>query len=174
MSTTAPTVKAHELESNNGVSVIFHIEPDDNPTAGEPTVLNMLFSDKAGGFKISNYALKVELRQGKKLLVSYPVAPAFFGATREGDSTITFPSTGSYDIKLIGTTKDPSKQSFKFDYDVSVKNAGATSGAKNTGNVKTVFILSAFSLIVLGVIAARAIASGGKYKKPSKVSKKDV
>lgn len=164
MGTTIPSVSAHELESNNGVSVIFHIEPDDNPTAGEPTVLNMLYSHEAGGFKISNYTLKVELHQGDTLVASYPVAPAFFGATREGDSTITFPSVGSYDIKLIGTAKEKSVQSFKLDYDAKVSNAGSTSGAKNTNNVKTVYILSAFSLIILGMITARAVINGGKYK----------
>ena len=63
----APHARAHELESSNGVSAIFHIEPDDNPVAGESTVLNLLFSDEAGGFKLSNYNLKVELKQDEKL-----------------------------------------------------------------------------------------------------------
>ncbi|MDL2341677.1 MAG: hypothetical protein QFB87_01185 [Patescibacteria group bacterium] len=156
------SASAHVLQSDNGVSAILHIKPDDNPVAGKPVPVNFLFSNDVGGFSLNDYKVQLRLIQNKTVKFSSPVPPLFFGASTEGETMATFPEVGVYSLQAKGTPVEKDAPPFTLNFTVRV--ASAADG--KTGSGKTAVILSGFSLIILGMVAAKTIQTGGKYRKP--------
>jgi hypothetical protein len=157
-------VSAHVLESDNGVSAILHIKPDDRPKANEPTVIRFLLSSSEGGFRINDYDVKLRLFQDDKQVLESDVEPAFFGANAEGDTTITFPEAGVYKLQALGTPVKDETLPFELNYTVRV--AGLTE--VKTGDGSMPIVIGGFSLVMLGMVAVKGIHSGGRYRQKSK------
>ncbi len=155
---------AHVLETDKGVSAILHIKPDDRPVASEPTVVRFLFSRDAGSFRINDYDVKLLLFQDTELTSKSDVEPAFFGANAEGGTTITFPEAGIYKLQVEGTPTKDGVLPFKLDFTARVTGPAET----KTGNGSTPIIIGGFSLAILGVVAAKGIKSGGRYRQKTK------
>ena len=153
---------AHVLQSNHGVSAILHLKPDDNPVAGKPIPVNFLFSNDAGGFSLNNYGVQLSLLQDGNVRVSTPVKPLFFGSATEGETIATFPTVGVYTVLATGKPTTAGQPEFTLNFTVRV--ADSVSSVKK-GDGGTTALLSVFSLILLIMVAAKAIQSGGKYRK---------
>ena len=158
-SLSAP-VAAHVLESDNGISAILHIKPDDRPVSNKPTAINFLFNDKAGGFNLNNYDVELRLLENGTTKLTSPIEPRFFGAAADGETVITFPDATVYTLQAVGRPKKVDALPFTLNFTVRVTGE---SGVKK-GDGSTTIIVSGFSLIVLGLIATSGIQFGGKYR----------
>lgn len=158
-----PTVSAHYLESDNGISAIFHIKPDDRPVTGKPTVINYLFSDEAGGFSLNDYKVNFALIKDDKVVNTQVLEAAFFGAAAEGQATVTFDEPGAYKFQVKGVPNEPDAPAFTLNYVARVTDTSANSATQGDGS--TPAIVTGFSLVAAGLAAGKAIQTGGKYRR---------
>ena len=161
VSGSSAPVSAHVLESNNGVSAILHIKPDDNPTGGKAVPVNLLFSNDIGGFSLNNYQVQLSLLQAGSVKFTAPIKPLFFGSATEGETLATFPSAGTYTLRVAGRPTEPNVSGFNLYFTVRVAEAA---GNVKKGDGGTTLLLSAFSLILLSMLAIKLIQNGGKYR----------
>lgn len=121
-------VMAHEVETAGNVGATIHVEPNDRPRAGTPSVLWFALV-KRGGQAIPlsdcNCALSVYAqprRSGDRPLQQ----PALRATTAEGQSnlpsaTVTFPRPGTYEVVLRGSPKTARAfDSFQLSYTITV------------------------------------------------------
>ncbi|MBC7707748.1 hypothetical protein H7Y63_00815 [Polaromonas sp.] len=154
---------AHVLESDNGVSAILHLVPDDRPIAGKELPINLLFSNDVGGFKLNDYKVQVRLLEDDAVRFSGVIQPKFFGSASEAEGPGTFPTAGDYTVEIKGVPITKTAPTFTLLFD-DVRVIDSASVAK-TGNGTVTAILSAFGLIIIAMIAGQQIRAGGKYKK---------
>jgi hypothetical protein len=163
ISAVMPTASAHYLESDNGVSAIFHIKPDDRPVTGKPTPIRYLFSDENGGFGLNNYKVDFTLSKDDKVVYTQVLEPAFFGAAAEGQATYTFTDPGAYRFQVKGVPNEPDAPAFTLNYVANVADNSVKTAAQGDGS--TAALVSGFSLVMVGMVAGKAIHSGGKYQR---------
>ena len=161
-------VSAHVLQTDNGVSAILHIKPDDNPIAGKAVPINFLFSNDVGGFSLNRYEVQLSLIQDGAVKFTAPVKPLFFGSATEGETMGTFPRVGVYTVRAAGKPTDATSPAFTLNFTVRV--ADAVGGVKK-GDGATTILLCAFSVILLVMIATKLIQNGGKYRSQKTSSK---
>lgn len=139
---TADPTSAHQVQISEDVGATIHIEPNDNPRAGEPTQAWFALTRK-GGQVIPLAECDCELviyaephTPGEPALIEPSLEPV--AAERyQGipGAEITFPKPGRYQLQLSG--KPASESSFKpfqFEFDVTV----ATGTARKSENVPNV------------------------------------
>lgn len=169
VSSFTASASAHVLESDNGVSAILHIKPDDHPVASKPVPVNFLFSNDVGGFSLNHYDVQLSLIQDGAVKFSTAVKPLFFGSATEAETTATFPTAGVYTLRATGKPSESNVPAFTLDYDVRVADAA---GSTTKGDGGTTALLSGFSLILIIMAAVKTIQKGGKYQLPTKADPK--
>ncbi len=139
---TADFTSAHQVQISEDVGATIHIEPNDNPRAGEPTQAWFALTRK-GGQVIPLAQCDCELliyaephTPGEPALIEPSLEPV--AAERyQGipGAEITFPRPGRYQLQLNG--KPISQASFKpFQFEFEVTVAAGT--GRNSGNVQNV------------------------------------
>lgn len=154
-------VSAHVYETNNGVSAILHIKPDDRPIAGKAVPINFLLSNDVGGFSLNRYKVQLNLIQDGAVKFTAPIKPLFFGSATEGETMATFPTVGVYTVQAVGKPTEASVPPFTLNFTVRVADAV---GVATKGDGGATLLLSAFSVILLAMIATKLIQNGGKYR----------
>jgi hypothetical protein len=163
----ASRVQAHVLQSDNGVSAVLHITPDDDPIAGVPTVIGLEFNSTTPGFSLSQYATDVTV-QGSSVTASEP--PVTISSDSDtplyGTAQVTFPEPGSYTLTVHGVPTG-SGQAFAIPYEIRAEQpqtiASQTSGTNSAGFDSV--MVGAASLGLLGIVAQYQIRQGGRYDK---------
>jgi hypothetical protein len=136
------TTVAHQVQISDDVGATIHIEPKDNPRAGEPSQAWFALTRKGGRV--------IPLTQCECELLIYaephtPGEPALLEPSLEPVSAeryqgipgaeITFPRPGLYQLQLNGKPKtEGSFQPFKFNFQVTVA-AGTFSESKTVQNI---------------------------------------
>lgn len=115
--------QAHELKSDGSISVLLHINPDDDPVAGQPSELLFLISDKNKKFKAEECDCKATVIDNNEMVFS---SSLFKGKTSYRGIfapaiPYTFPRKGMYTVKLVGKPKNTDGfQSFSLSYDIRI------------------------------------------------------
>jgi hypothetical protein len=167
--------EAHVLKEDNGYSAVLHIDPDDEPLAGQPTRLNFLMDSQNGGFSQNSYHIGLVIMANGKVLQRSTVEPAEFGDAGDGIATFTFPSLNVYTLTLNGVLASNNSQQFHMVYLVRVAGSvgadGNVTASQAASNGAQVVILSAGSLAILGLISFAVINQGKRYApKPAPIS----
>ncbi len=163
------TAGAHDLKQDNGISVVLHIPPEDNPKAGQLTELELSFGDNKDAFTLQDCDCQVMVKHGSRILQTLTPEPAQTGATLDSKVYVQFPNIGVYDIVVAGKARDATFGTFSLDYSVPV--ATSNSGARvSSGQGSEILLISSGSLITLTVLAYGAIKQGGRYRSKSKGS----
>lgn len=119
---------AHQVEVSGGVGGTAHIEPNDNPRAGIPSLAWFAIT-RSGGELIPLEACNCQLAVYARPVQpgDVPVQqPALKPVTAEGyagvpGTEITFPQVGAYELVLQGQPKTPDQfQPFELRFDVTV------------------------------------------------------
>ncbi|QLE55965.1 hypothetical protein [Nostoc sp. TCL26-01] len=167
--TNVPLAAAHKIEVAADVGGTLHIEPNDNPRAGESTQAWFALTRKGG--KV------IPLQQCNCQLAVYaephtPDEPALIEPSLKPvnaeryqgipGADITFPKAGIYQLQLSGRpTSGANFQPFKFTFEVTVAG-GSTVNAQNSKYVnKNIAVASSESqpnLIPLWAIALPIVA----------------
>ena len=95
--TWAGIAGAHDRETNNGVTVTLHIDPDDDPIATQPAtlVVEKVETKATFSWKTCNCAWKITDSSGAVL----------FSGPAKARLSFTFPEPGAYQLTLSGRVK---------------------------------------------------------------------
>jgi hypothetical protein len=146
---------AHFPSTDKNITVIFHVEPDDDPNPGNPATLFFDIQDLQKKFQYSNCDCTVTITRGgkkifqKKLDVLKNAKPSIFGASL----SFTFPYRDIYYVKLSGKPSSSDNfQSFNVSWDFRVDNQPVQTSSMGFSQLE--LILSGF----LGLVAIVFIA----------------
>ncbi len=154
----APT-SAHFIESSNGVHGLLHINPSDDPTAGQKAQLIFYMTAENKTFSAHNCGCTLAI-----MLHGQSVETSRLRAGN-GVLTATFvpPVPGAYSIILSGN-------SFRLAYDIRAQ--ASSNGVHLVNRGTPVLIMSAASLLILGIVARTNITNGKRYTTANKEKKK--
>lgn len=121
-------VLAHETEVSGEVGGTAHIEPNDNPQAGTPSLAWFALTRQGGKLiPLEACTCKLSLYAQPRQAADTPIAePSLRPVSAEGyqnvpGTDITFPQVGAYDLVLQGQSKTPNDFSpFELTFDVTV------------------------------------------------------
>ncbi len=137
LSFSAQLAIAHEVKISGDVAATFHLEPDHNPKAGQPSQVWFVLTRKGGKIiPLAECNCKLAVRsephvEGSKPLLEPPLK-AISAEQYQGipGTEIVFPKPGAYELELSGTPKAGiSFQPFELPYAVTV---GAGMGVPGT------------------------------------------
>ena len=115
-------VYAHELKEDGTIQALLHIDPGDEPVAGEQTTFHVEITDTTKKFSTANCDCILQITQGKKTLYDKPMFPKTHGGQPPMMmATYTFAKKGDYTLTVSGKPKtDGDFQTFSLSYPVSV------------------------------------------------------
>lgn len=114
---------AHSLKSSGTISALMHINPNDDPVAGQDSEILFLINDKDKKFQAENCNCTASVIENDKELFS---SPLFKGKTSYRGIfapaiPFVFPHKGIYTIKLAGEPKDHGLfQNFSVSYKIRI------------------------------------------------------
>lgn len=111
---------AHVLKTDNTIGAILHVNPEDDPIAGEPTQFFFALKDTTNKFSTDNCNCTVRITQNGKTLEDGQgtIDPDYDQALL---FTYTFTKKGMYQIAVIGKPEhEPTFQPFQLTYDIRV------------------------------------------------------
>lgn len=100
----ASPVLAHELVKNTVVGAVIHISPDDDPVAGEPTILYIEFKDTTGKFRPEDCDCTVSILEDGQEITSEKFSPSLT-VDQQVKVFFTFPRKNLYIIVIEGQPK---------------------------------------------------------------------
>jgi hypothetical protein len=114
-------VFTHTLKIENEVGVTLHIDPDDDPIAGAESVFYPKINDKTDKFKISDCDCRVSISQGSNTLFQTILIPPQTDLdSKETSFKYTFPSKGTYQLEMSGSSFSKSFNNFQVKYDLNI------------------------------------------------------
>lgn len=122
-------VFAHSLKSSGSINALMHINPNDDPVAGQNSEILFLISDKDKKFQAENCNCIASVIKNNNELFS---SPLFKGKTSYHGIfapaiPFVFPGKGIYTIKLTGQPKNNEDfQAFSISYDIRVEKDANT------------------------------------------------
>ncbi|GEM_PF-1307400 len=122
-----PDAYAHILKTDGSIGAVLHIDPEDDPIAGQQAGFFLEFKDRLGRFKPGNCDCKAVILAKGREIYSQPLIDQ---SSENGDSatfTFTFPSKGEYQLKIDGSPREAGKSlgggsfaPFELGYDIDV------------------------------------------------------
>lgn len=150
---------AHVQVTDNGVSAVMHILPEDDPSARDPTYIQFTFGGSKAAFDVGSCSCKLSVTQDGKETERNPVE-SLDATSGIGHVVVTFPKAGVYNLRLTGFTDSSAEQRFALPYVVRVSPEGQTSNVAGGTNV---ILVSLASLAVVGIVAYYNISNGLRY-----------
>jgi len=142
------TTFAHVLKTDNTIGAILHIDPEDEPIAGEPSNLFFVLKDKKNHFATKNCECTITIKQNETIIKRQTIT-----ADPKNQTTIiftyTFPKKDIYQVIMSGTPKQRNTfQRFSLTYDIRVARE-----KKEKNNTQTTPLL----MIIIGSIIGCAL-----------------
>jgi hypothetical protein len=114
-------ILAHTLKVQNEVGVSLHIDPDDDPIAGQEAVFYPKITDKTNLFKISDCDCRVQISQnGEVLFQTVLITDPSESNGKDAVFRYTFPAKGNYLLEMSGSSFTKSFNNFQIKYDLNV------------------------------------------------------
>jgi hypothetical protein len=130
-------VYAHELAISGTIGAVMHVDPEDNPVAGEMTTFNFEFKDSnpQHHFNLNECNCEFNLTQDKVSAFSQTVDSSMIVQ----DSTLfiqhQFGEAGLYHITITGTPKIANAfDQFSLAYDLEVQKGSVVASATSTSS----------------------------------------
>jgi hypothetical protein len=114
---------AHELKIDDQIGGVFHLEPNHDPIAGQPSTLSYALKDLQGKFRIVDCECVLAAFQSGQEVVSSIAG----GTDADVGATIIFPREGTYTVRLSGSPRTKgSFQAFTLENIVEVREPKPT------------------------------------------------
>lgn len=118
-------VKAHEIKTSGTLDILLHMEPLDDPAAGEPGEMYFGVSDSAEKFKFADCACTATVAFEGQELLRYKITAADeapdWGAN-VARVNFTFPKIGIYQVTIEGSSNNNNSFApFKLEYDKRIE-----------------------------------------------------
>jgi hypothetical protein len=163
---------AHILSTDGNIGAVIHIDPDDDPIAGEQTGFFFEFKDKQNKFNPQQCECRFTILEGGKELYAQPLfrdntSPSLTSAS----VSYTFPIKDVYKIQVTGKPTSPDAfQPFTLTYDIRVERESdnktpteQTWLSTHVHHIRTTGII-AFFVIILGIYLIKHRKNGGENK----------
>jgi hypothetical protein len=147
-----PAISAHVLETGGSVGAVLHIDPGDDPAAGEPAYFFLELKDTQKRFRPQDCECSVSiLRAGTEIHKQGLYDNGQPDKPNEASFSFTFPEPDVYAVKVSGKPVGNSFTPFTLTYDIRVSRTatGTTASAKNIPWGKGIPVLA-----IGGIIAA--------------------
>ncbi len=154
---------AHVLESDGSVGAILHIDPGDDPIAGEKSGFYFDFKDKTDRFRVQDCDCRLVIERAGKVIHDEP-----FSEPNGGD--FVFPARDVYRVKAVGQPKVAGTfDAFDMGYDIRVeRGADSLDGQANVGDAqssaKPLLMIVAASIVLFALLLAIRYKLGNKVK----------
>lgn len=158
-------VEAHVLKAENHIGVVMHIDPDDDPIAGQVSTFYFDFKDPENEFDAGKCDCTFHvISEGKEINTQH-----IFNVIKDGSnsSTVqyTFPKKGDYTVKLTGVPVGDAKfESFEISLDWSVRREESPKIPKQDHTVHYILI-GLGALIAVAMILYDFFQNRDYYKK---------
>lgn len=116
---------AHVLKTDGAIGAVLHVDPNDEPKAGEQASFFFEFKDRNGKFDPKNCDCTFKiLENGNPLFTQGLFDQSSEPSLSSASVFYTFEKGGVYQIQVIGKpASDGDFQSFRLNYDIRVENA---------------------------------------------------
>ena len=127
---------AHNVKTSGNVAALFHLEPNHNPKAGDPSKIWFALTKQGGeAIALDQCNCQITVYNNQQVLFQPPLSPLNAERYKALPSAVVmFPKAGTYQVEIKGSPKQEGDfESFKFNYDVTVQpgNVVAPSGSEN-------------------------------------------
>lgn len=146
-------VYAHVLQTNGTIGAVMHVDPNDDPTSGQPATISFTFKDTADKFTPQNCDCHVKILENGSTIYAQPIFQNTQTPSTANASVIyTFPQPDVYQIVVTGApiTKN-GFQSFTLTF--AIRTEQPLSSSQPTPPVIT-FLTTYFGYIIAGSIIA--------------------
>lgn len=166
-----PTTFAHVLKTDGNIGAVLHIDPDDDPIAGQQSGFFFEFKDKTNKFKPENCNCTFSILRADKEIFTQPLFQNSSSPSLTSASIFfTFPEKDVYQIKVKGLPNTPDAfQQFELTYDIRVARVATPTnnpGQNQDGNSQNWF-LTHIPHILAGVLVG-AFLLGAIFKQTKK------
>lgn len=115
-------VLAHETQSDGEIGAILHIDPNDDPVAGEPATLYFEFTDMREKLNLNSCDCKVVIKKGDSELLNQKFGAAD-GSSVSAVVNYNFPEAGIYKAEIKGEPKSGEFQPFELSFSIRVEKS---------------------------------------------------
>lgn len=120
---------AHKVEIAEDVGATLHIEPNDNPKAGEPTRMWFALTQLGGTvIPLDQCRCQLQIYQNNQVILTPSLSPWSAEGYKNIPSAIaTFPKVGQYNLEISGQPQNGADfQPFKLNFAITVATARST------------------------------------------------
>lgn len=131
-------VQAHQVKSDNNVSVILHIEPGDSPIVGQEAKIFFEVKTPENNFAIEDCSCHVSIRLAQATIADQEATEqADEGSEHVFSLPAVFPERGIYRIEITGASRNNLFSDFAVGYDVRIDRGAAASTHSSHGMENT-------------------------------------
>ena len=117
---TPTIVSAHTLESNSDMGAVMHLDPSDDPVAGETSHIFFDIHDKHNKFSLNDCSCLVVVERDGVTIDSQKLNFER-GSDTQGSAILIFPQIGAYHVELQGKPLASANFTpFEIGYDIQV------------------------------------------------------
>ncbi len=115
-------ISAHILKTDGSIGAVLHIDPNDEPAAGDLAGIFLEFKDRENKFNPQNCSCTFSIIEDGKEIYNQPLFQNNTNPNLENASVFfTFPEKNVYQIKIVGKPNSPNAfQTFSLIYDIRV------------------------------------------------------
>jgi hypothetical protein len=144
-------VSAHTLKTDGPIGAVLHVDPEDDPIAGQPAYFYFEFVDRSGQFQPSQCDCTAVVRRGAEEIYRQPLFSGTETNLTSPSFSFTFPERGIYQVGVTGQPSGGNTFSaFNLDFDVRVArdDALASPGSWPLALHHTVFLVAGLIFLV--------------------------
>lgn len=154
-------VYAHVLKTDGSIGAILHIDPDDDPVAGQSSGFFFDFKDTQNKFQPQNCNCTFSILESNKEIFSQPLFQDNQNPSLTSASLFfVFPKRDVYQVKVVGVPKSPNLfQPFTLIYNVRVDKISQVSSSPQSSSQNWLAIHTAHLIggILIGVFLIFAL-----------------
>jgi hypothetical protein len=144
---------AHELEADGGISALLHVEPNDDPIAGQKATLKLYFSDDTGKFNTKECDCSLMILRDAHVVHRLRLTPT---SSSVAEVSYEFKDAGAYDIQVTGKpTAGDNFKAFELKYELKV----TPDKTKPSGSSLSAVILAGAAALLIIVSAVGLVRS---------------
>lgn len=136
---------AHILKTNGSIGAVLHIDPDDDPIAGQVSTFFLDFKDTTGKFQLEKCSCEFSIFRSGQKIATQPLSQ---------NNTFIFPQKDIYQVQVSGVPLQAGQfQPFKLNYDIRVERAVVSPQPTST-------FLTAHAIHLIGAVAWAVVVLG--------------
>jgi hypothetical protein len=160
------SVNAHTLKIDGTTGAVFHIDPNDEPSAHEPVTLYFDFKNTDAQFELEKCKCIFSITNEQTKNVDTIASSTVVYDNSTASFKYVFPITGEYSVEVRGFPMSGSNSSlFTLRYDVSVTKEQSNTSASSTFKISpVVFHTIHYGIFALGGVIVIIVILVDKFK----------